>query len=65
MTPPPGITLTGPELATLRRCLLDVEDQAAALRRAHDAARVAVQLEMAVSGARYLLERAEERRGVH
>jgi len=65
VTPPPGIHLTGPELAQLRCCLLSVDDQAAALRGEHDRAKVAVRLEMAVAGVRFLLERAEERRGVH
>lgn len=71
MPAPRGVILTGSELAQLRRSLLTVERQAAALREMPDpcdtpeTSRVGGRLEEAVAGIRYLLDQAEARRGVH
>ena len=65
MPAPRGVILTGSELAQLRRSLLTVEHQVTALREAGATATVAVRLEEATAGMRYLLDQAEARRGVH
>jgi hypothetical protein len=65
VTAPKSVTLTGPELAQLRRSLLTVAHQAEALRGGVPVERVTRRLEEAVAGLRYLLDRVEARRDVH
>jgi hypothetical protein len=65
MTPPRGIYLTGPEVATIRRELLTVEHQVEAIHAGLPTAQVMRHLREAIDGVRFLLERAEQRRDVH
>lgn len=59
------IWLTDAEVAAIRRELLTVQRQIERLRALDDGVQIAERLETVAIGIEYLLERAEERRGVH
>lgn len=63
---PRSIRLTDPEIAQIRRALLHVEHQAQDLvTNSQPVPVIVARLGEAVAGVRYLLERAEQRRGLH
>jgi hypothetical protein len=65
MPAPPGIHLSGPEVQQIRRQLLTFEHVAEDLRAGQPLEQALVRLEAAAAGVRFLLDRAEERRGIH
>ncbi|MGV3518830.1 hypothetical protein [Luteitalea sp.] len=65
MKPPPGVNLTGPEVQQMRRDMLEIDYIAADLRAGRPLEGVLIRLGGVASDVRFLLDRAEERRGIH